>query len=679
MAEHSVNYLPPRNGLIWLVVALSVSIMPLIPELPFWLLAVWLCVGLWRVQLYRGIWRMPGGMTKLVLVSVCSAGLFLTFGRFAALEPMVSLFVCGALLKLLEMKNRRDAQLLLYLCYFLVSCRFLFTQGLSDLMIGSICLWVVTTALLVMHQPRGHETPKRSLRLAGRLLLHSVPLMVLLFLVMPRIGSLWNIPLQDHGATTGVSDSMSPGDFSSLSRSGGVAFRVTFNGARPRPEDLYWRGLIFSEFDGRRWSPSRNGPGTDGESWIRWGRNVPNKAMQKYSEDSEQPLGRPVNYEIIMEPTQQHWLYSLMLTTEFYNDSDVKILRTTNQRLVADQPIRQRMVYSASSSLDYTTERRRLPDIVRDVNLKLPSNFNPVALRSAEEWRRQAGSDQAYVDRVLAFFNASFVYTLEPPRLGKHTVDEFMWGTQQGFCEHYASSFVVMMRAAGIPARVVAGYLGGEYNAAENYYVVHQYDAHAWAEIWLPDRGWVRQDPTAAVAPERVLQSLGDLQADLVESPWALGRYRNLTLFNNLRLQWDALNYRWHRSVMGFDDDRQSQFFNNWLNGATPLKLVLFVLGGGAVAFALMGLHLWWGNRKGPMVPALKVFHRLQSFLARRGLERASGEAVGDFLRRVAAEKPEAKVLLMQFNRTFEDALYGNGLFHERELKRLLRSLRRAL
>lgn len=679
MTDTAVNYLPPRNGLLWLVLALSLSIAPMAAELPGWTLAVWLFVGVWRIQLYRGLWRMPGGMIKLLLVCVCSAGLFLTFGRFLALEPMVSLFVCGALLKLLEMKSRKDAQLLLYLCYFLIASQFLFSQGLTDLLLGVVCVWLVTTALLVMHQPRGHQAPRRSLRLAGRLLLHSLPLMVLLFLIMPRIGSLWHIPLQNHGATTGVSDSMSPGDFSNLSRSGGVAFRATFEGRQPRPEDLYWRGLIFSEFDGRRWSPSASGPGTDGESWIQWGPSTRNRDASAYSQQHEQALGRPVSYEIIMEPTQQPWLYSLMLTTGFKSHTDQKIIQTTNQRLVADDPIRQRMVYSASSSLDYAIEQRRLPDAIRKVNLKLPSGFNPLALQTAQQWRAQAGTDRAYIDRVLEYFNASFVYTLEPPRLGRHTVDEFLWGSQQGFCEHFASSFVVMMRAAGIPARVVAGYMGGEYNAAQNYYVVHQYDAHAWAEVWLPGRGWLRQDPTAAVAPERIRQSLGNLQASLVESPWSLGRYRNLAFFNDLRMQWDALNYRWHRSVMGFDSQRQSQFLENWLNGVTPLKLVLVVLGGGGTVLALMTLQLWWGSRPPPAVPAIKILRRLQTLLARRGFERHPGEGVGDFLRRVAEQKPEAESLLMQFKRRFEDAYYGDQVLRESEMRQLLRLLKRVI
>lgn len=511
------------------------------------------------------------------------------------------------------------------------------------------------------------------------MLLHSVPLMILLFLVMPRIGSLWSIPLENHGQTTGVSDSMSPGDFSNLSRSGGVAFRATFDGELPKQEELYWRGLIFSDFDGRRWQPSKDQLGTEGESWIRWGVDRNNSVAKNYADKNEQALGRETSYEIILEPTQQRWLFSLMLATEFKSASDEDIVQTTNQRLVAQDPIRQRMVYTVDSSLYYQVEPESLPGNVRDVNLRLPEGFNPVSVSLAKQWRAETGSDRAYIKRLMAFYNSRFVYTLEPPLLGKNTVDEFLWDTQQGFCEHYASSFVVMMRAAGIPARVVAGYMGGEYNSLENYYVIHQYDAHAWTEVWLQGEGWVRFDPTVAVAPERVRQSLGELQANMVENFWSLGRYRHLAFFNQLRMQWDALNYRWHKSVMGFDTRAQDQLLNNWLNGVTPLKLVLFVLGAGGAILAVMTLHLWWRSRPKAQTPALKAFARTERILESRGFSREKGEPVGDFLRRVSADNSSAGPLLKRITHILDQALYGNGAFQPQEWKPLLQQLKQQL
>jgi hypothetical protein len=224
----SERFLPPRNSLLWLVTALSCTILPIAPELPLWLAVVWLFVIWWRLQMFRGLWQSPSKLTKLTIVTVCCAGLFQSFGRFLGLEPMVSLLVCALLLKLLEMQTRRDSLLIVYLCYFVAAVQFLFSQSLFALLTGTLSLWVITTALLVLHQPSGHLYPMRSLRLSGRILLHSFPLMILLFLVMPKIGSLWAIPIQRHGGVTGVSDSMSPGDFTKLSRSGGVAFRVNF-------------------------------------------------------------------------------------------------------------------------------------------------------------------------------------------------------------------------------------------------------------------------------------------------------------------------------------------------------------------------------------------------------------------------------------------------------------------
>ncbi|GAA5316802.1 MAG: protein-glutamine gamma-glutamyltransferase TgpA [Candidatus Pelagadaptatus aseana] len=678
-AGKSIRYLPPRNSLLWLVAALSLSILPIAGELPRWLAAIWIFVVAWRVQLFRGRWQAPSALNKVVLVIVCSCGLYLTFGRMMALEPMVSLLVCAILLKLLEMQSRKDAQLLLYLSYFVVGTQFLFDQSISALLISGACIWVITTALLVVYQPQGHLQPKRSFWLGGRLVLHSIPLMILLFLVMPRIGSLWSIPLENHGNTTGVSDSMSPGDFSNLSRAGGVAFRATFDGELPRQEELYWRGLIFSDFDGRRWQPSKNQLGTEGENWIRWGESQNTPSVLNYANDNEQPLGRHTSYEIILEPTQQRWLFSLMLATEFESPADKSIVQTTNQRLVAQDPIRQRMVYSVQSSLDYRVEAGGLPDIVRRTNLLLPEGFNPDSQEKALQWRREAGSDRAYIKRLMQFYNRSFVYTLDPPLLGRHTVDEFLWETQQGFCEHFASSFVVMMRAAGIPARVVAGYMGGEYNSLENYYVVHQYDAHAWTEVWLQGEGWVRFDPTAAVAPERVQQSLGDLQASLVENFWSLGRYRHLEFFNQLRLQWDALNYRWHKSVMGFDSRAQDQLLDNWLNGVTPLKMVLFVLGAGGAILVLMTLHLWWRSRPKPMAPALKAFARTERVLERRGFQRARGEPVGEFLRRVASANPSVESIVAKMVLMMEQALYGNGEFQPQEWQLLFKQLKQQI
>lgn len=625
------RYLLPRNSLLWLITAQGLAIAPLLLELPFWLMGVWTLVLIWRLQEFRGRWPMPGRMAKTAMVSLSVAGLFMSFGRLLGLEPMVALLICALLLKQLEMQRRKDALLLVYLTFFLIGVQFLFSQTLLACLYGAVCLWCTLSALLSMHQPTGHAQPTRSLRLAGRLCVHTIPLMILLFLVMPRVGSLWSVPNPTQSAKSGVSDSMSPGDFSRLSKAGGVAFRVSFDGERPPQDQLYWRGLVFSEFDGRSWTQSLRGDHRRG-GLVDW-HGDKSSPWRSAAQVTEVTATAPVSYSIIMEASHQRWLYSLMMPVEFEPDSLYGITRDFN--LLRREPVHHRVQYQVTSRLDYTLEAEPLSNARRSRELQLPQGFNPQTVARAQEWRGQVGSDEEYIQRVLAFFREDFFYTLEPPLLGRDSTDEFLWQTRRGFCEHFASSFVVLMRAAGVPARVVAGYQGGEYNPVNDYLVVHQYDAHAWAEVWLDGQGWVRVDPTAAVAPERVLRSLGDLQSSQVEGAMSLGRYRQFPWVARLRMEWDAVNYRWYKTVISFDRDAQSDLLNRWLNGVSPLKLVLVILTGGGVLLALMSLHLWWPVRAKPRPAAVRYGQTFERLLQRQGWVRQSGEPMGVFAGRI--------------------------------------------
>ncbi len=669
------RYLISRNSLLWLIGAQGLAIAPLLLHLPVWLFAVWVCVLIWRLQEFRGRWQMPRTLTKVVLVVVCVAGLFISFGRLLGLEPMVAMLVSALLLKLLEMQRRRDALLVVYLTFFLIGVQFLFTQALLASLYALVCLWCAVCSLLSLNQPKGDHYPLRSLRLSGRLLLHSIPLMVLMFLIMPRIGSLWAVPSVSKSAKTGVSDSMSPGDFSQLSRAGGVAFRVSFDGSLPAQEQLYWRGLVFSDFDGRRWTqadPSdylRDGPMVD------WGKSSRRGNAQWRS--LGQGVGEAISYRVIMEASQQIWLYGLQLPTEFNGDVGVGLAR--DFRLIAKRPLSQRTQYRVTSQLDYQLEAESLPQWRLRRELQLPDDFNPRSLATARQWREESSSEREYIQRVLSHYRQSFFYTLEPPSLGRDTVDEFMWQTQQGFCEHYASSFVVMMRAAGIPARVVAGYQGGEYNEQENYLIVHQYDAHAWAEVWLAGEGWVRVDPTAAVAPERIRQSLGDLFTDDVEGFASLGRYRNIPFLDNLRLQWDSINYKWHLAVMGFDSEVQSSLFNRWMGGVSPLKMVLVVLGGGGLILALMSLHLWWSSRPLPKTIAQRYYSRFETALKRKGWVRLPSETAGDFASRIERAHQGVGEPVLAFTRLFEGYEYQDKPVTRESWRQSLARVRQSL
>ncbi len=662
------RYLLPRNSVLWMIGAQGLALLPLFREMPLWLPVVWAAVLIWRLQEFRGRWPMPKPLTKTALVAVCVAGLVLSYQRLLGLEPMVALLICALLLKQLEMRRRRDALFLVYLNFFLIGVQFLFGQALQNALYGVVCLWAGLTSLLVIHQPVGQRYPWRSLKLAGRMMLHSLPLMLILFLVMPRLGALWSVPSPGQTAKTGVSDEMSPGDFSRLSRSGGVAFRATFEGESPSADQLYWRGLVLSEFDGRTWRQNRDANYHSGAP-VYWGYERPPKWLS-----GSQGAGRSYRYSIVMEPSHQRWLYSLSLVAPVA-DQDIGLV--WDYRLLRNEPVHTRFSYEAQSQLEYALNLE-LPEWQRQRALQLPSSGNPVSRTTAAQWRAESTTDEAYIKRILELYRSRFTYTLEPPALGTDTVDEFLWQTEQGFCGHFASSFVFMLRSAGIPARVVAGYQGGEYNPLGDYWVVHQYDAHAWAEVWLPQKGWVRYDPTAVVAPDRIRQSLGETRSEQVDDVVSLGRYRHIQWLSNIRLQWDLLNYRWHKTVLEFDQEEQSKFLTRWLGRVDPLKLMLVLLTAGAVTVLIVTLHLWWTARPVPQPRHLRWYRRFERRVARRGWYRQPSETPEQFLQRMLQKETSLSYceVLKAFTQQYLAHVYGGQPLDEPQLKSLLHQLR---
>lgn len=649
-------YQIPRNSLAWLLGAFVAVIAPHLLWLPFWFIVVAALCLIWRVQVHRGLWQFPRAWIKYLLAALSVFGLFSGFGRIAGLEPMVALLILGFSLKLLEMHRRCDALTVIYLAYVIAATQVLFEQtpATAGYMLFSVLL--TTVALMGLNQSQGFRYPLRSLRLTGTLLLQSLPLMLLLFLLMPRLGALWSVPLQQHTAKTGVSDRMAPGDFSRLAESGELAFRVSFEGAVPAPNERYWRGLVFSRFDGREWSQAqpfdyfRDGQVVrwNGESALDWERQL-------------QPLGSAVDYQVILEPTQQVWLYALMAPV-----SDTRAVGITRDyRLVNRVPVSNRRRYAVTSYLDYRAEAEPLPDWRYGNETRLPAGFNPRTLALAQQWYREAGNNtERFVERVLQWFNREFVYTLQPPRLGRHTADQFLFDSKRGFCEHFASSFAVMMRAAGIPARVVVGYQGGELNPYQNYLLVHQFDAHAWTEIWLPNQGWRRIDPTAAVAPQRIERGLQNMLSEeefLRDSPLALIRYHHVRWLNLLRLQLDRIDYVWHRWVLGFDNDLQQTLLTRWLGGSDPARIGLALAGIGALILAVIAARLLLQLRQQPETPALRAFRRFCRRLAKLGLVRKPAEAPSAFAQRVVRKRPDLAASVTEITRLFERISYAGG------------------
>ncbi len=656
-------YQIPRNSLAWMLLAFVSVIAPHVLWLPLWITLAAALALFWRVQVYRGLWRFPPGWFKYLLAFVSVAGLYLGFDRYTGLEPMVALLIIGYSLKLLEMHTRRDALAVIYLAYFIAAAALLFEQTIPMAIYVTLSFILVSTALMGLNQSQGYRYPLSSLRITSKLVLQSLPLMLLLFLVMPRIGPLWQVPMQQTGSKTGVSDSMSPGDFNKLGKSGALAFRVTFKDNIPEQPGLYWRGLVFSKFDGRKWSQADPGDYFRNGRIVRW----QGQARQPWESKIER-RGEIVDYDIILEPTQQIWLYAL--ATPVSEDPATGLTQDFN--LVTKQPVQARLKYSVRSYLNHRTEAKGLPWWRFLDETQLPAEFNPESVSLARRWRREAGTDEAYIQRILTWINKEFVYTLEPPLLGENSVDEFLFTSKQGFCEHFASSFTVMMRAAGIPARVVVGYQGGELNPYQNYLLVHQFDAHAWTEVWLENRGWVRVDPTAAVAPERIRNGFQDYFAQepgfSENTPLSLIRFRNINWINNFRLQWDRVNYGWHRWVLGYDQSLQTGLLTKLLGNTDPIRIIGVMILSSSLILLFIALWLLRNTGKKAASPGIRAYSQFCRKLKRLGITRETGETPMQYSRRVVALRPDLKNEVQRIAGLFEQVTYREETLHLKAL-----------
>jgi len=532
-------------SLPWTLAAVGYSIGPHIPYTPLWITVSFAaCAGI-RLQIERHRWRLPPAWIRVVLALGCFIGVFVAFDKISGVGPGSALLVIMAAMKLLETRKRRDQFVLLFISIFLIMSSLLREQYLWSLPFLIVGVGITMTAWLRLAITTDTNAAS-SLRSTARLMMYAAPLTLVMWVFFPRLSSpFWAIPVDSSRATSGLSDTMSPGDISSLSLSDAVAFRVAFEGTVPNPPQLYWRGLVLDRFNGTTWTGNTVTGGYRKTSPIEY-------------------LGNPVRYQVTLEPTSQHWVYALDVPYEWSLDRTVM---GSQQQLARLRPIDQRTSFKAVSYTRFRIDAQRTPRS-NDYYVRLPVSSNSRARALARQMRASAGNNVAYIQNVLRMFNdEEFYYTLEPPALGRNPVDQFLFDTRQGFCEHYASAFAVMMRAAGIPSRIVLGYQGGEQNPMGSYLIVRQSDAHAWTEVWLAGRGWTRIDPTAAVAPERISRGIsGVLFSDLGAS-WG---FNAPSLFlHRLSLTWDALNAKWNDWILGYGPEKQNRFME-WLGMDDP-------------------------------------------------------------------------------------------------------------
>ncbi len=621
----------PRLTLWWLLTALGLVVSPHFLRLPLWIsLLILGCIG-WRVMIFNGRLGFPSRSVKMAIVFL---SLPLTVMQYrnqgAGLDAAICLLILGTVFKLLEMRQTRDMMIVVCLCYVLTMVGFIYTQTILAACLAVATVTVITGALVSLQRDNLHSSFRSNGRLAVKLVAQSIPLTIALFILVPRVAPLWTMPIPVSSSKTGVTDEMTPGDISRLSRSAELAFRVSFSEETPSHELLYWRGLVLDFFDGR--------------SWRRAGSTFQSFDMIERFQTPQrgEALGREIDYDVILEPTQQSWVYALPLAQVSASD----ILQDRYYALYTEKPVTQRYRYQVRSFLEYETDRE-LAGVLRARATQLPeTDLNSRARALAQTMRAASTDNLDYANQVLRYFREqAFYYTLTPPPLGDASIDDFLFTTMQGFCEHYAGSFVYLMRAAGVPARVVVGYQGGEINPFEDYTMVYQYNAHAWAEVWSEGRGWVRFDPTAAVAPERIQLGVQAVLANqpgfMEDSRFSMMRFRDTQWLNALRLRLDAMDYAWNRWVISYNEDLQLQLMASVFGERAADKLFL-ALGGALMAFfAIAAYFLLRGRRANRYDAVTREYLRLAGDLALAGLPRQRGEGPLDYCARIAGQRPE--------------------------------------
>ncbi len=581
-----------------MIAALFVSMLPQLSSMPIYLTPITLLPIVWRLVAEFRNWKTPPILLRIIATAFTVAVLVVTYGGLMGRRAAISMLSLMLALKLLETFHTRDARIVASLSLFLCGTQFLFSQGILMIIYIIACLLTSLIAFMYLHRREAYENLGKApdtghnflieLGFGVRLMALAFPIGLALFLLFPRWGSpLWGLPEKSLDARSGLSDSMTPGSIQSLFMDDSPAFRVQFKSALPRYNDLYWRGPVFWEFNGRSWQTGYLG----------------HRLLANTKPD---PVTAPLRYEIQIEPTEQRWLFAM--------DYPALVPRgtylTMDYQLLSKRPITQLREYVMASDPAFP-DSLELMLTLRKVALELPAGFNPRTAEMMTDWRNEADSDAEIIQRTLMYFNQQqFHYTLNPPLLSQHTVDEFLFETQKGFCEHYASAFTVMMRMAGIPSRVVTGYLGGWYNNIGSYLLVRQSDAHAWSEVWIEGSGWIRVDPTAAVAPERVEQ--GALNS-LFERRYML----DFEWLRNARNTFDLFQRGWNNWVVAFSSDSQSRLFSvfGW-DFINTTKLVIAMMAAiliiAAVIFMLapLLLKIRLSQKQDPLVRLWQKFIR---------------------------------------------------------------------
>lgn len=616
-------------------------------HLPWWLVSALALVLALRWWQRRRHGTRPPLLLKLPLLVLLALAVVFDYGTIFGQQPGSALAVGLLVLKLLESETPRDARVGVSFACFGLMAALLFDQGLVATFVVALGLLPALATLRALEPAQTATNLARSLLPGLALLAAAVPLALLAFALVPRLSSpLWGAANRAE-ARTGLSERMSPGNLTELLTDDSPAMRVSFGGVPPAPQLRYFRAYVMWLYDGRAWEHV--------QLRQRDGQPRPLETVEVQATTA---------YRVDLEPSDRTVLPALDVPLAAPADAQL----SPDHELFSDKPVREPLHYALQSAVRYRLQAG-LPEAIRNLALRLPQGFNPRTRALAAQWRGRFGADDAAIVRaaLALFHDGGFRYTLAPAPLGRDAVDDFLFGTREGFCEHYASSFTVLMRAAGLPARVVTGYQGGYWNPLGNYLLVRQSDAHAWSEVWLDGRGWVRVDPTAAVRPERV--SLGAAAAAGDQLSWAQSGW-----LAALRNRWDVVNHWWTQGVIGFDALRQQGLLTPFGVSETGTAMLGLLLAVGTALFVALGVGwaLWRHERPEPLRRALR---QLEARLARAGVTRRRGEGPQHYLRRAARALPAQRHELERLMNRYLDLRYA----HDEPVPELLRQFQRAV
>jgi transglutaminase-like putative cysteine protease len=656
----------PNGAMTWLMMSLAASIGWHIPHIPIWATVTAVLVGAYTYYRIIKSKPMPPQFLRILLAICVVGGILVTFRSYLGRDPGVTALVLFGTMKLMEIKNRRDFMVIVFICYFMVFANFLYDQSIEDLAFTLVAALLITATLLRLNHPPEEKIKISTMfRFSLRLIVYSIPFTVMLFFLFPRTtGPLWN--LSQESVTrfqSGFNDVIEPGQIAQLAQSKLPAFKVEFpNNDRPGMKDLYFRGLVLWFTNGKLW---RQGVLTS-------------RYVRPRSYDREGIL-----HVVTIEPHNRTWLFGLdwpVVVPGWSRTLPGGIFQTRRS-------IRSHYRYRVLSRFD-PAELGDLPGNQRRWAMQFPTGSNRRIRELGRSWGDQAGSDEEILQLAERFFKESdFVYTLNPGLMeSNEPLEEFLFNERRGFCEHYASAFTMLMRAAGVPARVVIGFQGGEFNPVGNYLLVRQSDAHAWSEVWLEGKGWRRIDPTAWVAPERIefgmdvsrnISSLGNLSDE--DRIAAIQRAQNPGIFEKIykffKHHWDNINYKWDVWIISYDRDKQRDFFRD-LGFENIGRFGLLIAALFVVAVFFFSISFLLRRQILSTDPLVRLYQKFCLKLGKSGLQRMRWEGPIHYRDRAIDKFPDKADLILAITDLFIHLRYGRLDVTKARLNQLKRQIR---